>query len=878
MSSSITASGRSGMTSSHFSSCFASTASGSAGHYVPTDYETLMKSTNDGTLADIMAGIEERYYSGDKTKLSNILENSLKSSGSSALYDEEILSRVRTSLNGRESVVGGKDISQMSLEEQRELLGRSSNSVFEDEDAHEIKILASVDWASLTKSCKCAKNAFRDSDYSGQVVVKNMFLKNLCALSAQLNVYTQANDHDNAERIASLTTDTKRALRFGLSCLSPPRSTAEQSTILSSITHASKPVLGSDFRDDVERYRSGRRFRQELQDAAVKSEASEEEHNRLGLHLPLVDIILGTRPQSHTSSQSVEKDQYTIQVLAARMLCNLVTDNPVAAEIVLMDMPFGPNNEETERRMSMPFSGDPLKNNTDIVLCWSDLVAATAKLGSSVDPEREALAAVAAALHNLLASLETRDSLLELDNELKRREQLKGRRARAIRARRSTSFACNSDDDSSSAKPTDAGFDAVYNRQLMNALLRNILPAHAVLMESRSVSSSVGEKGRPKFHAPMSSNDHSHSFGDTSDSATEWISLVLERMASRGLLPQMFQSAGGPRGRSVTPEQVVLTSCIRQAVDDYHSARTPSGETGEFGRRRLSIAAKSAGVTTLSRPHPLWGRVREEFGGEGGAKGAAKNSSNRPRSESSSNCSVVPVLLFLANEEERLYLHSKSLMSNPTELLYDGELSCTIRVIDDVRDIIAQCLSRHNVNPTEKNKQCVLPEARSIIGRETRIINDCLFDLAKLLDSALAKNSGKNARDLYLTPQEQHSAIVMVRLLGNIVYQCRYNQDLLRIIQVPLTNPSHGNNSEKRIGLHVILSTTSLAPTCLSLREWCIVAIRNAVEDNDANAEAVRTLEAQNTLGDTPELRRMGMKVNLDAKGKVHLQKRDAFN
>jgi hypothetical protein len=340
----------------------------------------------------------------------------------------------------------------------------------------------------------------------------------------------------------------------------------------------------------------------------------------------------------------------------------------------------------------------------------------------------------------------------------------------------------------------------------------------------------------------------------------------------------MFQSAGGPRGRSVTPEQVVLTSCIRQAVDDYHSARTPSGETGEFGRRRLSIAAKSAGVTTLSRPHPLWGRVREEFGREGGAKGAAKNSSNRPRSESSSNCSVVPVLLFLANEEERLYLHSKSLMSNPTELLYDGELSCTIRVIDDVRDIIAQCLSRHNVNPAEKNKQCVLPEARSIIGRETRIINDCLFDLAKLLDSALAKNSGKNARDLYLTPQEQHSAIVMVRLLGNIVYQCRYNQDLLRIIQVPLTNPSHGNNSEKRIGLHVILSTTSLAPTCLSLREWCIVAIRNAVEDNDANAEAVRTLEAQNTRGDTPELRRMGMKVNLDAKGKVHVQKRDAFN
>jgi hypothetical protein len=71
---------------------------------------------------------------------------------------------------------------------------------------------------------------------------------------------------------------------------------------------------------------------------------------------------------------------------------------------------------------------------------------------------------------------------------------------------------------------------------------------------------------------------------------------------------------------------------------------------------------------------------------------------------------------------------------------------------------------------------------------------------------------------------------------------------------------------------------TSLAPTCLSLREWCIVAIRNAVENNEANAEAVRLLEAQNTLGDTPELRRMGVKVNMDAKGKVRVQKRDGFD
>lgn len=882
---SLAASARSGL--GPFSNYSSLSHSASTQHYVPTDYETLMNKTKDGSLAEILQGYDdkpsERHVRAvkDQLKLSNIVE--LQDSTSSN-FDEEALESLRASLSlddmKRESVVGGKGISDMSLEEQAELLCRSARSLFKDEEQHEVKILSSMDWNSLNKSCKCAKNAFRDSDYSGQMVVKNMFLKNLNALIAQCNLYVSMNDDDgeaDVERITQITTATKRALRFGMSSLSPPREDDSEAPVELSVPGGSKPKIGTDFRDDVERYRSGRRFRQELQDAAVKSEADEDEHSRLGLHLPLVDIILGTRPtttRGHLSS-SVEKDQYTIQILAARMLCNIVTDNPVSAEIVLMDVPFGPNNEETERRMSLPFSGDPLRN-MDIVLCWSDLVAATAKLGSSTDPDREVLAAVVAALHNLLASLETRDSLIELDNELKRREHLKSKRARAIRSRRSSSFMNNnSDDDSSTANPLDAGFDAVYNRQLMNALLRNILPAHQVIMESKSMSAG-GNASRPKFSAPKTPNDHSHSFGDTSDSATEWASLIIERMASRGLLPQMFQSAGGIRGRSVTPEQVVLMSCIRQAVDDYHSARTPTGETGEFGRRRLSIAAKSAGVTTLSRPHPLWGRVNEEFGvgGTGPLNDAKKAAAKKPQKPTIFNSSVVPNLLFLANEVDRMYSHTVELNSNPSEILYDGELSCTLRVIEDIRDILGQCLGRHNTNPSEKNKQCTLPEARSVLGRETSVITHCLFDLANLLDSALTRNAGKNARDLYLSPQEQHSAIVMVRLIGNMVYQCRYNQDMLRIVPIPLLNQPNAN-AEQRVGLHVILSTTSLAPTCLSLREWCIVAIRNAVESNEANAEAVRQLEAQNTLGDTPELRRMGMKVNMDAKGKIRVQKRD---
>jgi len=85
---------------------------------------------------------------------------------------------------------------------------------------------------------------------------------------------------------------------------------------------------------------------------------------------------------------------------------------------------------------------------------------------------------------------------------------------------------------------------------------------------------------------------------------------------------------------------------------------------------------------------------------------------------------------------------------------------------------------------------------------------------------------------------------------------------------------SRDANGMSRTGLHVLLSATSLGPACFTLREWCIVAIRNAVENNETNIEMVRRLEANEALGDTPELKKLGVKVDLDEKGNVRVQKR----
>ena len=315
----------------------------------------------------------------------------------------------------------------------------------------------------------------------------------------------------------------------------------------------------------------------------------------------------------------------------------------------------------------------------------------------------------------------------------------------------------------------------------------------------------------------------------------------------------MLRSAGGVQTGAVTPEQVVLASCIRHAVDDYHSTTTPSGETGGFGRRRLSIAAKTAGMTIETRPHPLWGRTDVSAGRAIPARDSR---------------TAVPVLLSLANEAEEMRLRANALREGKASELYDGEKNCTTRIVNDICDILAQSLGR-TTSSESADKSNFLADARSVLGRETSIILSSCKDLAAVLDSALERNSGRKARELTLSSQDQQTAIVMVRLIGNLVYQCRYNQDLLRVCG-RITGAS-----TERTGLHLILSCTSLAPACFTLREWCIVAIRNALEDNAANQETVRRLEANQVADDTPELQRLGVKIELDANGNVQVKRKD---
>lgn len=790
----------------------------------------------------------------------------------------------------RSSIVGGKLISDMTFDEKREIFApeRSRDSLVMNDDGSNKDsstqgsdqsitssihapivtgggettkgMVSSVDWSSLTKSCKRAKETMRDA-VSSNVVVKNMFLTHLTALTTVLTLYATrytekrvSNNHVNMEEVLTRTIETRRALRFAISCLAPSRGE-------------------SDFHDG-----SAKQTRQELQVAAVESirlpsagKDDETETRHHALHISLAEIIVfGPISSEHMVGitfgekyramvSSLEKNHLLVRTLSARLLCNLVTDNATAAATVLLDIPFAPSQEQLEKRMS----GEVLEPEDvidDSAICWSDLIHAVSQTQTIQESasgvvivdndrtDREILAAVAAALHNLLASMEMRDSLLEITSEMRRLEKLKQRR----NANMSKISEEDCDKQNESEKSIDALFDAASSPPLVNALLRSTIPATAIIKMLQPASTNTKESPQPKFAPPKVNKAPVE---DTSDSATEWISFVLERLVSRGLLLQVLHSAGG-KSVSTTPEQVVLISCIRQAVDDYESSLPVATESGEFDMRRLSIAAKS---TNDKSPHPLWGR------GDGLK-------------------TAVPVMHSLANEVEKMRLRALELQSFgdgvPTTEEYEGEINCTNHIIHDIRDILAQCFGKSSSQVF--NDQCILAEARSVLGRETSLIANCCEDLAQIVDVSLANNSGKSARELQLSSHEQETAISTVRLIGNLVYKCQHNQDLLRLTVVPPLAGLDGGkciedvNGVSRTGLHVLLSATSLGPACFTLREWCIVAIRNAVENNEDNIEMVRRLEANEALGDTPELQKLGVKVDLDSKGNVRVQKRES--
>lgn len=298
------------------------------------------------------------------------------------------------------------------------------------------------------------------------------------------------------------------------------------------------------------------------------------------------------------------------------------------------------------------------------------------------------------------------------------------------------------------------------------------------------------------------------------DAATEWIVLLISQLFGWGQLPTMYSTIGGPNAASTAiclPEQNVLVHCAAQEAQSFVDDSTTCRET-------------------LS-----------PFGGEAGVDVAIEN------------------YAFLAD----LFLRLSGIESPSRVDEDDIELSKSAALCS--LDTISISLGVDSVQSTILRKH---------LGTETGLIRTSSLILGRLVDELTDRSIGLKARDLTLSSEEQQWMVSLVRLLANICYRCRENQDRIRNTLVPMLRrkEDEANSSaiNDRNALHVLLSCTSFATSCFTLREWGVIAIRNILHENEENQNLVASLDAQNPV-QTAALDKAGVRVKLDSCGTVSL-------
>ena len=543
----------------------------------------------------------------------------------------------------------------------------------------------------------------------------------------------------------ALIVDTRRALRFILSLLS-----------------------GSDTRG-------------EIQCCAVSNHA---------LHKPLSCLI------------STRTADSKCRTMAAQIMCNLGTANGTTAEIIFRHLKPSPSESYATQMML-----EKISCTEESSLCrsvedstsstWAQMIHSSGGIG-----DRKTLAAVAAAIHNSIASIIGANVDTSTDTAI------------------DTAIAINADTVSHTWNSTC--YTLSSDHMLVSNLIRYILPSQVI--------------------QPVKKDDSPVEGQDLSDDATEWISRLFEKLCALGMLPRLYASLGSQNEKNIdgiTPEQLVLLHCVVNAVEEHEKS--------------MAMATS----TEMNDDHPLGGNVSTD--------------------------ALHSTFQFLADQYGSIRRHLRRIddadedgnISESTQERYSGEYECMENAANLILDILCSSLSGDS-----KASGIDFASLRKHIGQSSDILPAILLDLGKLVDFLGIENRGIKARELKIKDSDQHLVTSIVRLIGNICYRCKENQDLVRHTIVPIPKNSKDNVLEYtqlsgskvgiRNGLHVLLSCTSFAYGCFTLREWAIVAIRNTLEDNPENQKEVEELEAQQAL-DTPELKKLGVKVDMDRGGKVRV-------
>jgi hypothetical protein len=476
-------------------------------------------------------------------------------------------------------------------------------------------------------------------------------------------------------------------------------------------------------------------------------------------HVPLTELL--------THSRGDKK----CRVVAAKILCNLVTSNAETARIVSSSVKIAPSAESVSSSILESISDrhdddDDLLPQPFVKILepnWVDMLLSAAK-----SRNREAVGAIAAVLHNCISSL------------------------------------------------TDSKFasELASNGMLVSTLLRHFVSAESVTQA-------------------LEKNNTNDKTIDHWDSATEWIQLLLSKLAKLGMLPIVFSSIDGSstttrttntQRRIILPEQNVLLQCMSREADVY---------VMEFGSNSTTTTDHPFGndETSLQKTYLFFSEFIED------TSPWMRDQRHKTAKEESS--------------------------SFRDDLLRNGFLT--------VNEIFASTLGVDS-DATEA--------LRSYLGEHTSVLQESAKSLGLVLDDLAEQSQGRKASDIRLSSDDQRLLVSLVQFLGNLCYKCPWNQNLLRStlvppIREPLPKVQVVDDAKTtptvRNGLHVLLSCTTHATSCFTLREWGVIAIRNALEDNPKNQAIVEELMAQGPV-ESVDLAQAGVRVQLDSKGKVSLQ------
>lgn len=456
-----------------------------------------------------------------------------------------------------------------------------------------------------------------------------------------------------------------------------------------------------------------------------------------------------------------------------------MTANAKTASIISSSIQIAPSEESISTSIleSVPCEDDEESSSKSpriSIANWVDMILSAAKSGN-----REAVAAIAAALHNCISSI------MPMDEN-----------------------ATQTEEDRLDFVETIAS-----NGLLISTLLRNFVSAEAVTKAIENEKSGSKEQ-----------SGHW-------DAATDWIQLLLSRLAKLGMLPKMFTSidaglvknSSGSSAIRLMPEQNILLQCMSREANAYAMEyNTNRGVQNPFGNAACVFLAE-----LLVEMSP-WFRDQRI-----------------PNNET--------------NQHDRTSLDDFN-----DQLVHSGFLT--------VIEILATILG---VDTPE------ITALRLLLGQDSAVLQESAKCLGVVLDDLAEKSEGRKARDIKLSDDDQKLLTSLVQFVGNLCYGCKHNQDLLRTTLVPRAKPllprieesaaeDASNVADIRNGLHVLLTCTTHATACFTLREWGVIAIRNVLEENTENQSVVKDLMAQGPV-ESADLEEAGVRVQLDSKGKVSL-------